>query len=144
MHAKAQASNRVAKENGASHGPRVSLHKQTKVRVRPTSENPREIQRNQKFDQRCRSRTKRKSVESVSLSSIRKKDASWNIEKSAQTYATDISGTDGRNGDEQNCDWTFHEWNDDWSSGWNEGLEQTYDTSASSFSLGGFRCQCHQ
>ena len=30
------------------------------------------------------------------------------------------------------------EWNNDWSSvGWNEGWEQTYDTSASSFSLGG-------
>ena len=30
------------------------------------------------------------------------------------------------------------EWNDDWSSvGWHEGWEQTYDTSASSFSLGG-------
>ena len=32
----------------------------------------------------------------------------------------------------------FDEWNDDWSSvGWHEGWEQTYDTSASSFSLGG-------
>ena len=32
----------------------------------------------------------------------------------------------------------FDEWNDDWSSvGWREGWEQTYDTSASSFSLGG-------
>ena len=29
------------------------------------------------------------------------------------------------------------EWNDDWSAaGWHEGWEQTYDTSASSFSLG--------
>ena len=33
-----------------------------------------------------------------------------------------------------NCD----EWNDGWSSvGWHEDWEQTYDTSASSFSLGG-------
>ena len=33
----------------------------------------------------------------------------------------------------------FDEWNDDWSSvGWHEGWEQTCDTSASSFSLGGF------
>ena len=31
----------------------------------------------------------------------------------------------------------FDEWNEDWSSvGWHEGWEQTYDTSASSFSLG--------
>ena len=29
------------------------------------------------------------------------------------------------------------EWNDDWSSVWHEGWEQTYDTSASPFSLGG-------
>ena len=30
------------------------------------------------------------------------------------------------------------EWNEDWSSvGWHEGWEQTYDTFASSFSLGG-------
>ena len=34
--------------------------------------------------------------------------------------------------------WSYDEWNDDWSSvGWHEGWEQTYDTSASSFSLGG-------
>ena len=34
--------------------------------------------------------------------------------------------------------WSFDEWNDDWSSdGWHEGWEQTYDTSASSFLLGG-------
>ena len=33
---------------------------------------------------------------------------------------------------------TMDEWNDDWSSfGWHEGREQTHDTSASSFSLGG-------
>ena len=33
--------------------------------------------------------------------------------------------------------WSHDEWNDDWSSvGWHEGWEQTYDTSASSFSLG--------
>ena len=32
----------------------------------------------------------------------------------------------------------FDEWNDDWSCvGWHEGWEQTYDTSASSFSFGG-------
>ena len=33
----------------------------------------------------------------------------------------------------------FDEWNDDWSSvGWHEFCEQTYDNSASSFSLGDF------
>ena len=34
MHAKAHASNRMAKVNGASHGPRVSPHIQAKVTVR--------------------------------------------------------------------------------------------------------------
>ena len=42
MHAWAQASNRMAKANRASHGPRVSPHTQAKVRVRKTRENPKE------------------------------------------------------------------------------------------------------
>ena len=36
MHAKAQASNRMAKANGVSHGPRVSPHPQAKARVKKT------------------------------------------------------------------------------------------------------------
>ena len=52
---------------------------------------------------------------------------------------TDTSWNDGWNGDEWNEGWSFEEWNGDWSSvGWHEGWEQTYDTSASSLSLGGF------
>ena len=43
MHAKAVLSNRMAKANRASHGPRVSFHSQAKVRVKKT----RKIQRNQ-------------------------------------------------------------------------------------------------
>ena len=42
MHAKAQASNRMAKANRASHGPRVSPHSQAKGRVKKTRENPKE------------------------------------------------------------------------------------------------------
>ena len=39
--------------------------------------------------------------------------------------------------DTQSC-YSIIEWNDDWRSvGWPEGWEHTYDTSASSFSLGG-------
>ena len=35
--------------------------------------------------------------------------------------------------------WSYDEWNDHWSSiGWHEGWDQTYDNSASSFSLGTF------
>ena len=41
MHARAQTSNRMAKANRASHGPRVSPHSQAKVRVRKR-ENPKE------------------------------------------------------------------------------------------------------
>ena len=42
MHTKAQASNRMAKANRASHGPRVSLHTKAKVRVRKTRKIPKE------------------------------------------------------------------------------------------------------
>ena len=59
-------------------------------------------------------------------------------QESAYVCTTDFSWNDGGNCDEWNGGWSFDEWNDDWSSvGWHEGLEQTYDTSASSFSLGG-------
>ena len=58
-----------------------------------------------------------------------KSEASSETQESAQTFTTNTSWNDGLNGDE---------WNDDWSSvGLHEGWEQTYDTSASSFSLGG-------
>ena len=67
-----------------------------------------------------------------------KSEASFDIQESAQTCTTDISWNDGWNGDEWNYGWSNDEWNDDWSSvGWHEGWEQTYDTSASSLSLGG-------
>ena len=58
-----------------------------------------------------------------------KSEASSETQDSAQTCTTDV----------WNDGWSFQEWNDDWSSvGWHEGWEPTYDTSASSFSLGGF------
>ena len=67
-----------------------------------------------------------------------KSDASLVIQESAPTYTTDIFWNDGWNGDEWNYGWSFDEWNDDWSAvGWHEGWEQTYDTSASSLSVGG-------
>ena len=67
-----------------------------------------------------------------------KSEASSDIRESALTYTTAVSWNDGWNGDEWNDGWSFYEWNEDWSSvGWHEGWEQTYDTSASSFSLGG-------
>ena len=45
---------------------------------------------------------------------------------------------EGWNCDEWTDGWSYDEWDDDWSSvGWHEGWEQTCDTSAISFSLGG-------
>ena len=67
-----------------------------------------------------------------------KSDARSDIQESAPTYSTDTSWNDGWNGGEWNDGLSFDEWNDDWSSvGWLEGWEQTYDTSANSFSLAG-------
>ena len=67
-----------------------------------------------------------------------KSDASSDTEESVQTCPTDTSWNDGRNWDEWNDGWSFDEWKNDWSSvGWDEGWEQTYGTSASSFSFGG-------
>ena len=42
MHTRAQASNRMAKANKASHGPRVNPHTEAKARVRETMGNPKE------------------------------------------------------------------------------------------------------
>ena len=54
-----------------------------------------------------------------------KSEISSETQESAQTCPTDDS-------------WIHDEWNDDWSSfRWHEGWEQTRDTSASSFPLGG-------
>ena len=76
----------------------------------------------------------------IGLSGLRnsKSEASSDTQESAQTCPKDTSRNDGWNGDEWNDGWSIDELNDDWSSvGWHEGWEQTYDTSASSFSLGG-------
>ena len=67
-----------------------------------------------------------------------KSEASSDTQEFAQACPTDTSWNDVWNCDEWNDGWSFDEWNDDRSSvGWHEGWEQTYDTSASSFSLGG-------
>ena len=67
-----------------------------------------------------------------------KSEMSSETRESAQTCLPDTSWNYGWNCDEWNDGWSFDEWNDDWSSvGWHEGCEQTYDTSASSSSLGG-------
>ena len=58
-----------------------------------------------------------------------KSETNSETQESAKTCLPDTSWNDG---------WSFDEWSGDWSSvGWHEGWEQTYHTSASSFSLGG-------
>ena len=137
MHAKSQASNRMAKANRASHGPRVSPHSQAKVRVKQTRENPMEnsTPKKQKFEPICQSLHKSKTSK-IGLSGLKNSKSLINsgTQESAYVCTTDLSWNDG---------WSFDEWNDGWSSVGCEVWEQTYDTSASSFSLR-FGCQCHQ
>ena len=64
MHARAQASNRLAKANRASHGPRV----RAKARVKETKEIQRKIQRNQ----RCQRFAQGQNIENWSLSGLEK------------------------------------------------------------------------
>ena len=130
MHAKTQASNRMAKAKRASHGPRVSLHSQAKVRVKKTRENPKEHPKEPKVRTKVPQAYTRTKTSKAGLSGLEnsKSEASSDIPESAQTCTTDTSWNDGWNGDE---------WNDDWIGvGWHEDCEQTYNTFASSFSLG--------
>ena len=140
MHSKARASNRMAKANRASHGPRVSPHSQSKVRAKRTRENPKINPKEPKVRTKVPKDYKIKTSKS-GLSGLEnsKSETSSETHQSAQTCPTDKSWThDGWSPDERNDCWCFDEWNDDWRSvGWHEGWEQTYDNSASSFSLGG-------
>ena len=136
MHAKAQASNRMAKTNRASHGPRVSPHTQAKVRVRTNKGKLKGIKSaNRGAKAYTRAKTSKAGLSGLENS---KSETSSEAQESAQTFSMDTSWKNGWIGDEWNDGWSFDEWNDDWISvGWHEGWEQTYDTSASSFSLGG-------
>ena len=124
MHASAQASNRLAKADRASHGPRVGA----KARVQKTMKNPRENLKEPKLRTKVPEASIHKGKSSkTGLSGLEnpKSEASSETQESAQTFTTNTSWNDGLNGDE---------WNDDWSSvGLHEGWEQTYDTSASIF-----------
>ena len=122
-----RASNRMAKANRASHGPRVRANNarvQRKIQKEPDV--PKE---------RTRCETSKTGLSGLVNS---KSEASSDTQESAQTCLTDTSSSDGWNGDVWNDGWSVDQWYDDWSSvEWHEGWEQTYDTSASSFSLGG-------
>ena len=142
MHAKAQASNRMAKASRARHGPRVSPHTQAKVRLRENrKENPKENPKEPKVRTKepkayTRAKTHRKRVSQVLKTRNRKQIRELrNLHMSVPLIFLGMRvGID----DEWNDGWSFDEWNDDWSSvGRHEGWEQTYDTSASPFSIGG-------
>ena len=140
MHARAQACNRTAKANRASHGPRVSPRTQAKATVRKTRENPKENPKEPKVRTKGSKSSHKGKTSKNGLSGLQnsKSEVRSEPQESAQTCPTATSWNDGWNGDERNYGWSLVEWNDDWSSvGGHEGWEQTNDTSASSLSLGG-------
>ena len=120
-----QASNRMAKANRASHGPRVSPHcqAQAQARVKKTRGNPKDNLKEPKV------RTK---VPKAYTRAEHRKLVSQVLKTRNRRLHSHVQVTQWNDG------WSFDEWNDDRSSvGWHKGWEQTYDTSASSFSLGG-------
>ena len=136
MHAKAQASNRMAKANRASHGPRVRAKARVKKTLKNPKEKPKEPKARTKVPKACTGAKTSKFGLSGRANS--KQEASSDTQESAQTCTTNTSWNDGWNDDEWNDGWSLDKLNDDWSSvGWHEGWEQTYHNSGSSFSLGG-------
>ena len=134
MHARAQASNRLARASRASHGPRV----RAKEREKRTRRNPKERSNDPKVPKDHAIVKHRKLVYQV-LKTRNQRQARklWNLHRRVPLIILGFV-MDG-SPDERNDGWSCDEWNDDWSlAGWHEGWEQTYDNSASSFSLGGF------
>ena len=125
MHARTQASNRLAKANRGS--PRV----RAKVRVKKTRRNPNENPKEPKVS-KVRTGAKHRKLLSPVLKNRNHRQARTlrNLHRHVPlTLSGTMVGSDG---------WSFDEWNDHWSSvGWHEGWEQMYDTSANSFSSRG-------
>ena len=96
MHARTQASNRLARANRASHGPRV----RAKVRVKRTRENPKV--------RKARTRAKHRTTALSGLGNS-KSETSSETQESAQTGLPDTSWNDGWNCDEWNDGWSFDE-----------------------------------
>ena len=85
-----------------------------------------------------KSKTSKTGISGLEYSKSETSSETQESEQMGHVCTTDTSWNDGWNCDERNDGWSLDEWNRDWSSfGWHEGWEQTYDTSASSFSLGG-------
>ena len=101
MHARTQASNRLARTNRASHGPRV----RAKERVKRTSENPKSIKGTKGAKGSHKGKTSKTGLLGLENS---KSEKSSETQESAHTRHADNSWIhDG---------WKYDEWNDDWSS----------------------------
>ena len=118
MHARAQASNRLARANRASHGPRVSGNpkespKEPKVRSKVPKAHTR-VKHRKLVYQVWNTGNQRQAPKLRNLHSRVTTDNSW--------------FHDG---------WSYDEWKDDWSLvGWHEGWEQTHDIPQAHFHLG--------
>ena len=91
MHTRAaQASNRMAKANRASHGPRVSFHTQAKAKVRKTVENPKKNPKEPKVPTKVPKAYTKAKHRKAGLSGLEnsKSDASSDIQESAHTPRT--------------------------------------------------------
>ena len=94
MRAKAQASNRMAKANRASHGPRVKV----KERVKRTRENPKGNPKEPKVRTKVpKAYTRKTSNSGLSGLANSKSEASSDIQESVQTCTTDTFWNDGWN-----------------------------------------------
>ena len=125
MQARTPASNRLAKANRASHGPRMKA----KERVKRTRENPKDPK-----VPKVRTRARHRKLVSQVLKARNQRQARTlrNLHRHVPLTLPGTMVGKVTNGT------MAGEWNDDWSSvGWHAGWDQTYDTSASSFSLGG-------
>ena len=127
MHAKAQASNRMAKANRASHGQRVSPRTQAKVRVKKTRENPKgnpkEPKVRTKVPKAYKGKTSKTGLPGLENS---KSETNSGTQESAYVCSTDLSWNDDWNSDEWNDGWSFDEWLMNGMIAWR------------------FGCQCHQ
>ena len=133
MHTKAMGSNRVAKANIASHA--WSKSEPSLSGKGKSKENKGKSKGTKSAKDSHKGKTSKTGLSGLENS---KSEACSDIQESAQTCTTDTFWNNAWNCNEWNDGWRFDEWNDYWSSvGRHEGWEQTYDTSASSFSLGG-------
>ena len=141
VHARAQASNRLAKANRASRDPRAIPHSQAKARVETTMGNPKENPKEPKVRTKAPkayTRAKHRKLVSQVLKTRNRRQARTftNLHRHAPLILPGTMVGTVTNGTMAGV----LMWNDDWISvGWHESWEQAYDTSASSCSFGGLQ-----